>query len=73
MQRCGLVPSRRGCALGFCRSGGSCSARKCRARHRVNGPATGDERERISLTYQRIELTDLDSNTTAEDEWLVDR
>lgn len=37
----------------------------------INGSATGDERERISLTYQRIELTDLDSNTTAEDNWLA--
>lgn len=26
-----------------------------------------DERERISLAYQRIELTDLDTNTSAED------
>ncbi len=34
-----------------------------------NGTASGDERERISLTYQRIELTDLDTNTTAEDFW----
>jgi len=37
----------------------------------INDPANGDERERISLTYQRIELTDLDSNTTAEDDWLT--
>jgi type VI secretion system secreted protein Hcp len=37
----------------------------------INGTATGDERERISFIYQRIELTDLDSNTTAEDNWLA--
>jgi type VI secretion system secreted protein Hcp len=36
----------------------------------INGAATGDERERISLTYQRIELTDLDTSTVAEDVWL---
>ncbi len=36
----------------------------------VNGTAQGDERERISFTYQKIELTDLDSNTTATDDWL---
>jgi len=35
----------------------------------INGTAAGDERERISLTYQHIELTDLDSNTMAEDSW----
>jgi type VI secretion system secreted protein Hcp len=38
----------------------------------INGDALGDERERISLTYQRIELTDLDSNGTAGDDWLAD-
>jgi len=37
----------------------------------VNGTAQGDERERISLTYQRIDLTDIDSNTAAEDFWSV--
>jgi type VI secretion system secreted protein Hcp len=37
----------------------------------VNGTATGDERERISLTYQHIELSDLDSNTAAADDWLA--
>jgi type VI secretion system secreted protein Hcp len=36
----------------------------------INGAATGDERERISLTYQRIELTDLGTSTVAEDAWL---
>jgi type VI secretion system secreted protein Hcp len=36
----------------------------------VNGAAQGDERERISFTYQKIELTDLDSNTSAIDDWL---
>ena len=36
----------------------------------INGAATGDERERISLTYQRIELTDLDTSTVEEDAWL---
>jgi type VI secretion system secreted protein Hcp len=30
----------------------------------TNGTAPGDERERISLTYQTIELIDLDTNTT---------
>jgi len=35
----------------------------------VNGAAHGDERERISFTYQKIELTDLDSNTSASDDW----
>jgi type VI secretion system secreted protein Hcp len=35
----------------------------------VNGVALGDERERISFSYQKIELTDLDSNTTAADDW----
>ncbi|HWW29664.1 MAG TPA: type VI secretion system tube protein TssD [Steroidobacteraceae bacterium] len=35
----------------------------------VNGSAQGDERERISFTYQKIELTDLDSNTYAFDDW----
>jgi type VI secretion system secreted protein Hcp len=37
----------------------------------VNGAAQGDERERISFSYQKIELTDLDSNTTAIDDWGV--
>lgn len=36
----------------------------------VNGTVPGDEHERISLSYQKIELTDLDSGTTAEDDWL---
>ncbi|MBV8144126.1 MAG: type VI secretion system tube protein Hcp [Gammaproteobacteria bacterium] len=35
----------------------------------INGTATGEERERISMTYQRIELSDLDANTAAEDDW----
>jgi len=35
----------------------------------VNGAAQGDERERISFSYQKIELTDLDSNITAVDDW----
>jgi type VI secretion system secreted protein Hcp len=35
----------------------------------VNGTAQGDERERISFSYQKIALTDLDSNTTAVDDW----
>ncbi len=35
----------------------------------VNGAAQGDEHERISFVYQKIELTDLDSNTTATDDW----
>jgi type VI secretion system secreted protein Hcp len=37
----------------------------------INGDALGDERERISLAYQRIELTDLDSNGIASDDWSV--
>lgn len=37
----------------------------------ANGTVAGDERERISLTYQRIELTDLDTNATAFDDWLA--
>ena len=36
----------------------------------VNGAAQGDERERISFSYQKIELTDLESNTTAVDDWV---
>lgn len=36
----------------------------------VNGSAQGDERERISFAYQKIELTDLDSSTTVIDDWL---
>jgi type VI secretion system secreted protein Hcp len=35
----------------------------------VNGTAQGDERERISFSYQKIVLTDLDSNTVAADDW----
>lgn len=37
----------------------------------VNGDTHGDERERIAFTYQKIELTDLDSGTTAADDWLI--
>jgi type VI secretion system Hcp family effector len=37
----------------------------------VNGAAQGDERERISLTYQKIVLTDLDSNTSSSDDWTL--
>jgi hypothetical protein len=29
----------------------------------------GDEHEHVSFVYQRIELTDLDSNTVALDDW----
>ena len=36
----------------------------------VNGSAQGDERERISFAYQKIELTDLDSSVSAIDDWL---
>jgi type VI protein secretion system component Hcp len=36
----------------------------------VHGSAQADERERISFSYQKIELTDLDSNTTAVDDWV---
>jgi type VI secretion system secreted protein Hcp len=35
----------------------------------VNGAAQGDERERISFTYEKIVLTDLDSNISAQDDW----
>jgi type VI secretion system Hcp family effector len=35
----------------------------------VNGAAHGDEHEHVSFVYQRIELTDLDSNTVALDHW----
>jgi type VI secretion system secreted protein Hcp len=35
----------------------------------VNGAAHGDEREHISFVYQKIELTDLESNTAAADDW----
>jgi type VI secretion system secreted protein Hcp len=35
----------------------------------VNGDAVGDERERISMVYQRIEMTDLDTNATTVDDW----
>ena len=38
----------------------------------VNGDASGDERERISFTYQRIQLEDLSSSTTATDDWNVE-
>jgi type VI secretion system secreted protein Hcp len=37
----------------------------------VNGDAHGDEHERISFTYQRIALSDLESNTTALDNWAL--
>ncbi len=36
----------------------------------VNGAAQGDERERISFSYEKIVLTDLDSNTSAIDDWV---
>jgi type VI secretion system secreted protein Hcp len=36
----------------------------------VNGAAQGDERERISFSYQKIVLTDLDSSVSAIDDWL---
>jgi len=35
----------------------------------VNGAAHGDEREHISFVYQKIELTHLESNTVATDDW----
>jgi type VI secretion system secreted protein Hcp len=35
----------------------------------INGEAVGDEREHISMVYQRIEMTDLDTNTTTSDDW----
>jgi type VI secretion system secreted protein Hcp len=35
----------------------------------VNGAAQSDEHERISFSYQKIELTDLNSNITAADDW----
>lgn len=36
---------------------------------RGNDHERGSERERISFSYRRIELTDLDSGTTAVDDW----
>jgi type VI secretion system secreted protein Hcp len=36
-----------------------------------NGDGRGDEREHISLTYQKIELDDLESRTSAEDDWTI--
>lgn len=35
----------------------------------INGAAQRDERERISFSYQKITMTDIDSNTTANDDW----
>jgi len=35
----------------------------------VNGTALGDERERISFSYEKIALTDLDSGTAAVENW----
>lgn len=35
----------------------------------ANGAAHDDERERISLSYQKIELTYLDTGATATDDW----
>jgi type VI secretion system Hcp family effector len=35
----------------------------------INGSAPGDELERISFTYQKIEMQDLDSNTAVLDDW----
>lgn len=37
----------------------------------VNGSAPGDELERISFTYQKIEVQDLDSNTAVVDDWAL--
>jgi type VI secretion system secreted protein Hcp len=37
----------------------------------ASGDARGDERERISFVYQKIELTDLDTGATAADDWLA--
>lgn len=37
----------------------------------VNGSAPGDELERISFTYQKIEVQDLGSNTIAIDDWAI--
>src|SRR5208282_4992002 len=35
----------------------------------VNGAAFGDDRESIQLTYQKIDVEDLDANTNATDDW----
>lgn len=35
----------------------------------VNGDAPGDDRERIKLTFQKIDIEDLDSHTSAADDW----
>ncbi len=37
----------------------------------VSGDTHGDEHERISFTYQKITLTDLDSGKSAVDDWNV--
>jgi type VI secretion system secreted protein Hcp len=37
----------------------------------VNGTAVGDDRESIQLTYQKIDIEDLDTNTSAVDDWSV--
>jgi type VI secretion system secreted protein Hcp len=34
-----------------------------------DGATNGNELESVALTYQRIELTDLDTNTSALDDW----
>jgi type VI secretion system secreted protein Hcp len=36
----------------------------------VNGDARDDEHERVEMTFQKIELTDLDAGTVAIDDWL---
>jgi type VI secretion system secreted protein Hcp len=36
----------------------------------ADGDVPGDERERVSFTYQKIELTDLSSDTSFADDWL---
>jgi hypothetical protein len=41
--------------------------------HGLNGESSGNshgaDRERISFTYQKIELTDIESGTVAIDDW----
>lgn len=37
----------------------------------TNGDVPGDERERVSFTYQKIELTDLSSESSFMDDWLA--
>jgi hypothetical protein len=37
----------------------------------ASGDARGEDRERISFVYQKIELLDIESGTSATDDWLL--